>query len=346
MANRRLFTLLCLSRIGEPALREWLFQPENLRIIFPKEYRQNDVKDAVVEADLIMGDWGGKLGIYKAEAEAATKCLLIQQPSVGVELVDLVTTKSLGIPVANAAGFNTQAVTEWVLGATLSALRSIPWADSEVRKGNWPFEELRERGGYQLFGKKVGVIGFGAIGSSVARIFSAVGCEVYYWSRTQRNPKDERGAQYLDLDSLLTTCDITCVTVAKAPETIGLVDRRRIYLLPRNAVLTDCSRGGIVDHDALGERIRNNEITGCALDVFEQEPLAIDSKLRDLSQIVLSPHGAGKTIESNLNLRNLVADNLISAVEGKALKNIVNHLPAFPRSALINPICYFPGGRF
>lgn len=331
--NNRIFTLLCLSPIGEAELRAWLFQPKNLKIIFPKDYRQANVRTAAAMADLILGDWRGRLGIYKAEAEAAAKCIFIQQPSVGVELIDLETTRELNIPVANAAGFNTRAVTEWVLGATLSTLRSIPWADSEVRRGNWPYEELIERRGYQLFEKKVGVVGFGSIGSSVAQIFAAIGCKIYYWSRTKRDPKDEHGASYLDLDSLLSTCDIVCVTVAKAPETIGLIDRRRIYLLRNNAVLTDCSRGAIVDHGALEQRIINEEIFGCALDVFEHEPLESTSGLRELSKVVLSPHGAGKTVESNFNLRHLVATNLRAATEGQELTHIVNGVRSFTGTA-------------
>lgn len=324
--------LLCLSPIGEPPLREWLFNPRGIQIIFPNSYEQGEVINVVGEADLILGDWHRNLGIFAKEASAAKRCIFIQQPSVGVEVIDLEITNKLGIPVANAAGVNTRAVTEWVLGATIGALRSIPWADNEIRKGNWPFTELVDRGGYELFNKKVGVIGFGPIGSSVARIFSAIGCQVFYWTRTRRPKELEYGASFLELDDLLSSCDIICVTIAKGPETIGLIDKRRISLLRSNAIVTDCSRGGIVDHLALEKRLKNKEILGAALDVFEPEPLDTTSGLRELSNVVLSPHAAFNTVESNLNLRHLVADNITAACQGGHLENIVNGLSPFPRS--------------
>lgn len=329
MGSKKTLTLLCLAPIEEGALRDWLFQPTNMRIIFPEKFQQSNVRSVATNADLILGDWRGRLGIYEAEATAASRCIFIQQPSVGVELVDLEITRILGIPVANAAGFNTRAVTEWILGAALCSIRSIAWVDSEVRKGNWPYQELIDRRGYELLGKRVGIVGFGAIGSSVAQIFAAIGCDVYYWSRRQRSQKEERGAKFIDLDLLLGSCDVVCVTVAKTTETIGLLNRRRINLLQDNSVLVDCSRGGIVDQGALEERLRNKEIMGCALDVFETEPLRNDSGLRDLQSVVLSSHAAGKTAESQLSLRRQVADNLILAMNGELPRNIVNGVNVF-----------------
>lgn len=226
---KKAFTLLCLAPIEEAPLRDWLFQPRNMQIIFPEGFQQSSIKSAAADADLILGDWRGRLGIYEAEAKSASRCIFIQQPSVGVELVDLEITKNLGIPVSNAAGFNTRAVTEWVLGATLSSIRHIAWVDSEVRKGNWPYEELIDKHGYQLFGKKVGIVGFGTIGSSVAQIFAAMGCDVYYWSRRRRGHEDEYAAKYIDLDSLLSTSDVVCITLAKTSMQPGRTEFDLLY---------------------------------------------------------------------------------------------------------------------
>ncbi|HEX2754182.1 MAG TPA: NAD(P)-dependent oxidoreductase, partial [Candidatus Limnocylindrales bacterium] len=173
---------------------------------------------------------------------------------------------------------------------------------------------------------RVGVVGFGAVGSRVAALFGAIGCDVAYWTRHRRLPDEERGAAWLPLAKLAGRSDVLVVNVSLAAETRGLVDSAILAELPRGAIVIDASRGGVVDHVALVGAVETGRLRGAAIDVFEREPLPDDSPLRRSDRILLSSHAAATTSQSMARIFALVSDNVRRAVAGEPVRSVVNGL--------------------
>ena len=290
-----------------------------VRIRVPAERTPDAARAAVADADIVLGDFTGLLRIDADLVAAAPRLAFVQQPTVGVEHIDLAACAAAGIPVANTAGVNAVAVAEWCVMAALATSRSLLWADAEVRAGRWPQLDLAARGCLELAGRRVGIVGYGAIGVAAAERFRAFGCEVAYWTRTPR-----ADAAYRPLDELLATSDVLVVVIALGDETRGLLTERRLRLLPRGAVVVNAARGGIVDEAALLTLLEEGHLAGVALDVYDTEPLPEDSPLRAHDRVLLSPHVAGATAQARLRIAVAVQQNLRRAVHGEPVHDVVN----------------------
>jgi phosphoglycerate dehydrogenase-like enzyme len=326
MSAKPPWRLLFLPPVDPDSARALLGDLE-VEIRTPARRDQAALREALVGVDLVLGDWSGRLELGEAEARAAVNCAFVQQPSVGVEQIDLDAFARRGVPVANTAGANAVGVAEWCLAATLAALRSLSWADRQVQEGAWPGIAVANRPSRNLSGRRVGLLGFGAIGRACAERFAALGAEVSYWSRRQREAAEPAGARYRELDELCADSDVLVIVVALAPGTRGLLDARRIALLPPEAVVVNAARGGIVDEAALAAAVRSGALAGAALDVFAAEPLPMDSPLRGSDRILLSPHAAGATRESLAGVHAAFLANLKRAVAGEPPHNVVNGVP-------------------
>jgi D-3-phosphoglycerate dehydrogenase len=246
--------------------------------------------------------------------------------SVGLDSLDMPVLTEAGVVVANTAGLNAPSVAEWCLAAAFAVARSLAWVDREVRTGSWPQLEIPERGSTELAGRTVGVVGFGAVGSRVAGLFGAIGCQVRYWTRHPRPMTETAGATWSELDALIAASQILVVNLALTDETGGLLDARRLALLPEGAIVVDASRGGIVDLDALVTLVDAGRLRGAALDVFATEPLPMDAAVRRSDRILLSSHAAATTAESVGRIFALVRSNVARAIAGEPLESVVNGL--------------------
>src|SRR3954447_17905591 len=233
-----------------------------VEIVVPESRDPSGVHAALAQADLVLGDFSGEIRVGAAEVAAAPHLAFVQQPSVGVELIDLDACAQAGVVVSNCAGANDISVAEWCVSATLDVLRSMTWADGQVRQGEWPQLDIAERGCSELAGKRVGIVGFGPIGVACARMFAALGCPVSYWTRRRRTPEEENGATYRELDDLLANSDVLVTVIARGPTTEGLVDERRLGLMPAGSYLVNAGRGGIVDEEALLSRVNAGAMGG------------------------------------------------------------------------------------
>jgi phosphoglycerate dehydrogenase-like enzyme len=295
-----------------------------IEVVVPDTRDRAGLHAVLADADLVLGDWSGGLRIGPAEIEVAKRLAFVQQPSVGVELLDLDALAAAGIPVANAAGANDISVAEWCVAATLDLARSITWADGAVRRGEWPQIEIAARGCSELTGKRVGIVGFGPIGIACARLYSAFGCPVSYWSRRRRDESEAAGTTYRELGDLLTSSDVLVVVVAKAPATTNLIGAAELAALPRGALLVNAARGGIVDEGALLDAVEAGALGGAALDVYDGEPLALDSPLRRSDRILLSPHAAGATMQGQIRVVERVRENFARVVRGEPVISVCN----------------------
>jgi phosphoglycerate dehydrogenase-like enzyme len=152
----------------------------------------------------------------------------------------------------------------------------------------------------------------------------ALGCDVSYWSRRRRAGEEEHGATYRELDDLVASSDVLVVVVARAAETLGLLGAERLRRLPQGAHVINAARGGMVDQAALLALLDAGQLAGAALDVFDTEPLPADDPVRSHPKVLLSPHAAGVTPQSQLRILQATIANLNAAVEGRPVVNVVN----------------------
>ena len=313
--------LLALPPLDESVLG-LLFADLPVEVVVPPERSPAAVTAALATADLVLGDWTGALRIDAGALPDPCALAFVQQPSVGVDSVDVDGLAARDIPVANAAGANAVSVAEWCVGASYAVLRWLSWADAQTRAGGWPQLEVAQRGGGEVTGRRVGVIGMGPIGRECATRFVALGADVAYWSRSRHD--DSGGARYLELDDLLAHSQVLVVVVALAPSTRGLLSADRLKQMPEGAFVVNAARGGVLDENALLDTVRSGHLAGAALDVYATEPLPADSPLRSEDRILLSPHAAGATREAQGRLIGAVVDNIRRAVSGEPVLNVVN----------------------
>jgi phosphoglycerate dehydrogenase-like enzyme len=324
------WTVLALPPLGLEVL-QMIFADVPAELVVPADRTPQAALDAVKGADVVLGDWTATLRVSAELVAAAPRLAFVQQPSAGVDAIDLDACSLAGIPVANAGSANAVSVAEWCVGATFAVLRSLAYADSEVRAGGWPQLELAGRGGGELTGRRVGIIGMGRIGRECATRYAALGCDVAHWSRTQRGPADSGGARWLELHDLLRHSEVLVVVVALADATRRLLGAERLALLPAGAYVINAARGGIVDETALLAAIQSGGLAGAALDVYDTEPLPENSPLRQEDRILLSPHAAGATRQAQTRLIEGIVANVGRAVSGVPVIDVVNGVDALIR---------------
>ncbi|HEX3909045.1 MAG TPA: NAD(P)-dependent oxidoreductase [Mycobacteriales bacterium] len=316
------WTVLSLTPLPRDLVAS-LFGDLPVDVVVPAERTPEAVRAAAADAEIVVGDWSG-LRVDAELVAAAPRLALVQQPSVGVDAVDVAACAAAGIPVANAGGTNAVSVAEWCVGATFAVLRSLAWADEEVRAGRWPQLEVSARGGGELAGRRIGIVGMGRIGRECASRFVALGCDVAHTSRTRREPEDAGGARWMPLEDLLAHAQVLVIVVALAPETRRLIGTAELELLPAGAFVINGARGEIIDEAALAAALDSGHLAGAALDVYATEPLPEDSPLRDSDRILLSPHAAATTDEATGRLIAGLVDNVRAAVSGEPVVDVVN----------------------
>jgi len=234
----------------------------------------------------------------------------------GVDHIALDTCRRNGVLVSNCAGYSTAAVAGLVFGLLISLYRNIPACNEVVRR------EGTKDGlvGFELEGKKFGVVGTGAIGLRVAAIAQAFGCEVLAYSRTK---KDVPGITYTDLNTLLSQCDIVSLHTPLNDSTRGLIGKEQLALMKKNAVLINTARGPVVDSQALAEALNEERIAGACIDVFETEPpVKKDHPLLNAKHVIATPHVAFATKEALVKRAVIVFDN-ITAWLNNAPQNVM-----------------------
>lgn len=297
-------------------LLQVLFGDPRVEIVAPAERTQAAVEELLPTVDLVLGDWSPLLKVR----DPGPRVAFVQQPSAGVDGIDLAACSARGVPVANCAGANATSVAEWCLSAILAVLRRTVFADNAVRQGEWPQTAL---GGRELAGQRVGVIGMGAIGRKLTAMLTALECEVSYWSRNQHA---DAPAPYLPLHELLASSDIVVLVIALGETTRGLLGPEGLGLMKPGAVLINGARGEIVDEQALTDALVSGALAGAAVDAFAQEPLQPDSPLLTAPNLLLSPHMAGSTDEAAMRIVGSAKANLVKALDGEPVDNVVNEV--------------------
>jgi D-3-phosphoglycerate dehydrogenase len=248
------------------------------------------MKAIIAEADYAIS---GQVAVSGDVLRAAKRLKLLHKWGVGVDNLDLDAARALGIKVARTTGSNAVPVAEFALGLMLSALRLIAYGHAELKKGEWRGGRLPAET-FMLSGKTVGIVGFGAIGTNLAKLLKGFGCRVLYTQRTRLDParEAELNASYAALPDLLAQSDVVSLNCPLTPETAGMIDAAAFRRMKPTAILVNVARGGVVVEADLVAALRAKTIHGAAFDVFETEPLPADSPLLapDLDRLVVTPH--------------------------------------------------------
>lgn len=246
----------------------------------------------------------------------------IGRAGVGVDNVDIEAATERGVAVFNAPGGNTLAAAELTLGLMLSVARKIPEADASLRSGRWDRAAFK---GVELAGKTLGLIGAGRIGGEVAIRCRAFGMTVIvYDPYLTADRAGELGVELVDLATVLARADFISIHVPLNDETRGIVGKETLAKMKRTAFLVNASRGGVVDETALAAALREGRIAGAALDVYETEPLDTDSPLRDVPNLVLTPHLGASTAEAQEGVATEVAVKIRAMFESGDVSSAVN----------------------
>src|SRR6266571_8910048 len=261
--------------------------------------------------------------ITAAILNAGVKLRVIGRAGVGVDNVDVETATRRGIVVLNAPGGNTVSTAEHAFSLLLSVARNIPQADASVRGGNWKRKDFE---GVELYNKTLGIIGMGRIGSELSRRAITFGMRVMaydpYLSASRARSLQVELTE--ELDDLLAHSDFLTLHTPLTAETHHLIDAAHLAKTKRGVRIINCARGGLIDEAALGDALRSGQVAGAALDVFETEPLPVDSPLRGLRNLILTPHLGASTMEAQESVGIEIAQAIRAALLEGTIRNAVN----------------------
>ncbi|HEU4318713.1 MAG TPA: hydroxyacid dehydrogenase [Acidimicrobiia bacterium] len=239
---------------------------------------------------------------------AASNLKAVGRAGVGVDNVDISAASDRGIAVFNAPGGNTIAAAELTMALLIAVARKIPAAEASVRSGQWERAAFK---GVELRGKTLGLIGAGRIGGEVAIRCQSFGMSVIVYDPYLTEQRaEELNIELVRLEDVLDQADFISIHVPLTDETRDIVGREALERMKTTAFVVNASRGGVVDEPALAAALHAGEIAGAALDVYDTEPLPIDSPLRDAPNLVLTPHLGASTAEAQVGVATEVAEKI------------------------------------
>lgn len=259
--------------------------------------------------------------IDEAVMEAAPKLKVISNFAVGVDNIDVAGATKRKIPVGNTPEVLTDATADMAFALLLSAARRIVEAEYFVKAGKWKTWGTPSLLGMDLAGSTLGIVGFGRIGQAVAKRAAGFGLKVIYHDPAGR---PAFGALPADLDTLFRESDFISIHVPLTPETHHMINAETLSKMKPNTILVNTSRGPVVDHRALYEALKVNQIFAAALDVTEPEPLPKDDPLLELPNCLVVPHLGSSSKQTRDQMAVLAAENLIAGLKGERLPHCVN----------------------
>ena len=255
---------------------------------------------------------------------AGDQLKIVANYAVGYDNIDVKAAQDRKIHVTNTPGVLTEAVAEHTFALLMSVAKRIVEADDFVRAGKYKQWEPKGFLGPQIWGKAIGIVGLGRIGSFVAQIaHGGFNMEVLYHDVKKNEEFEMRfSAKYRDLPTLLKNADFVTVHVPLLPATRHLIGAKELGTMKESAILVNTSRGPVVDEVALIEALKSKKIAGAGLDVYESEP-DLTPGLTDLPNVALTPHTASATNEARNAMSRIASENIIAALEGKIPPNLV-----------------------
>ncbi|MBP2627035.1 MAG: Phosphoglycerate dehydrogenase [Firmicutes bacterium] len=239
---------------------------------------------------------------------------IIARNGVGYNKVDVKTAETMGIPVTLAPGSNTISVCELVFGLLLSLTRSIPVQDSEVRHGGW-----KRNMGYELYGKVLGVLGTGNIGSEVIKRAHAFGMDIIAFDVWQRSELcDKYNVKYLPLEEVLKQSDVLTLHLPVTPDTKNMINKHTLATMKNTTFIVNTARGELVDEQDLCTALKDGTLAGYCTDTLAQEPPASDHPFFALPNVIVTPHSGAYTREAVIRCSVTAAQEVVRVLSGQA----------------------------
>ena len=291
---------------------------ETLRLLDPDEIVRR-IAEETVDILVIESDF-----VFEEVFEEAKTLRLVGICRNATTHVDVEAATEHGVLVVNTPGRNAQAVAEHALGLMLALARKIHSGHAYVASRAWnsPVEPYISMRGVELAGRTLGIVGLGAIGGRLARIGFALGMRVMAYDPYVATPPED--IEMAGIDEVMHHSDFVSIHLPPVSETDRMIDGRLISLMKRGAFLINTTEPTVIDMNALIEALRANRIAGAGFDVFETHPVAPDTPLLDLDNVVLTPHVGGATVETIERHSAMMADDVLLFADGKRPRNLVN----------------------
>jgi len=282
--------------------------------------------EALQEAEGLLGDG---LPVTEALLKQAPNLRYVGNISAGYDNFDLKIMTAQGIVAVNAPNALTDTTADLIFGLVLSSARRIAEMDRYVRAEKWTSKIATDNFGVNVHHKTIGIIGMGRIGRAVAqRAAHGFDMKVLYTKRNRDvHTEQELNIDYRVLPDLLRESDFVCITLPLTDETYHLINENELRMMKSTAILINGGRGSIINESALIKALQNKEILGAGLDVYEQEPLPLNSALLKLENVVLSPHVGSATEETRAEMAEEAVQNLLQFINGDRPSNLLN--PSF-----------------
>lgn len=252
--------------------------------------------------------------------EAAPKLKYVIRAGEGTDNIDKALCEKKGVKVSNTPGANNNSAAEHAIALMMTVLRKTATADQSMKSGKW---EKSKFTGVELSNKKIGIVGFGRIGQIVAKRLAGFEPDVLFFDPFLEKSDIPYARKATNLDEIFSTCDIITLHTPLNDKTKGLVAKELLEKMPAHSILINASRGKIVDETALEDVLKENKIRGAGFDVFATEPLEENSSLRNLPNLVLTPHLGASTEEAQIRVGQMVINQLNEFFKNNNLLNEV-----------------------
>ena len=289
-----------------------VLEKNGLKVTYEPEITPEQIGEKIGSFEVVVVR--SRTKITRELVEKADKCKIIARVGVGLDNIDQDAAKEKSIRVLNAVEGAITAVAELVIGLMLSMAREIPRADREVRNGNWIKKELM---GTELKGKYLGIVGLGNIGKRLGRLARALNMNIIGYDVVPIDDEfsKEVGLMKADLDTLLSSADYVSFHVPLLDSTRHMINGEKLKLMKKTARIINTARGGVINEEDLYNSLKDGDLAGAALDVFEVEP-ATGNKLTTLPNFVATPHMGAQTKEAQLLAANVIAEKIIQVLRG------------------------------
>jgi len=294
---------------------------------------ETNQKDLPVSPRQLLQKLRGKDGVVTLSTDVISDAVLAKNPqlkivsnvAVGYNNLDVAAGTKRGVMMTNTPGVLDDTTADLTWSLILAAARGIANADRSVRSGKWKRWRMMEFLGQDVYGKTIGICGFGRIGRRVARRAMGFDMKVLYASRTRASESVEQEfrASYVDKRTLLRESDVVTLHLPLFPETRHYIGVAELALMKKTAVLVNASRGPVVDEKALAKALKSRRIAAAGLDVYENEP-ALTPGLAALPNTVLTPHIGSGSFETRLRMSNMAVTNCIAGLTGQRPPNLLN----------------------
>lgn len=268
----------------------------------------DEIADRISDADVVLTN---KCRITKEIFERCPNIKYIGLFATGYNNIDIKEAKARGCVVSNVPGYSTNAVAQHTFALILNRYSGVAAYDQTVKNGDWCYSKLFSYFNipfFELAGKTIGIVGYGAIGKAVKRIAEAFNMNILVHTRSY--PKDDSGIRVVSLEELLKESDIVSLHCPLTDETAGLINKDTLALMKPSAMLVNTSRGGAVVERDLADALNSGKIAAAALDVLDREPMDVNCPLRNAKNCCITPHIAWAPLETRIRLIDMVSDNL------------------------------------